>query len=118
MKFMLIMYMNPQAWNALTNPMAALNHAVAVAMADGPAAGLSMLSELEADPRLAQHHRLAAVRAHLLELAGDDATARENYLIAACRTSSLPEQRYLRARADRLAGGHGTGDGAAAGPPR
>jgi RNA polymerase sigma factor (sigma-70 family) len=84
------------------NPMAALNHAVAVAMTDGPAAGLSMLCAIEADHRMARHHRLAAVRAHLLELAGDRAAARENYLIAARRTSSLPEQRYLRLRAGQL----------------
>jgi RNA polymerase sigma factor (sigma-70 family) len=84
------------------NPMAILNHAVAVAMTDGPDAGLAMLSGLEADDRMARHHRLAAVRAHLLELAGDQAGARENYLIAARRTTSLPEQRYLRARAERL----------------
>ena len=84
------------------NPMATLNHAVAVAMTEGPDAGLAMLPALEADDRMAQHHRLAAVRAHLLELAGDRAGARENYLIAARRTTSLPEQRYLRARAERL----------------
>ena len=84
------------------NPMATLNHAVAVAMSDGPHAGLAMLSALEADDRMARHHRLAAVRAHLLELAGDQAGARENYLLAARRTTSLPEQRYLRARAERL----------------
>jgi RNA polymerase sigma factor (sigma-70 family) len=83
------------------NPMVTLNRAVAVAMTDGPDAGLAMLSELEADDRMAHHHRLAAVRAHLLELAGDRAGARENYLIAARRTTSLPEQRYLRARAER-----------------
>ncbi|TCO60503.1 RNA polymerase sigma factor [Actinocrispum wychmicini] len=84
------------------NPMATLNHAIAVAKTDGPDAGLSMLGELEKDDRMARHHRLAAVRAHLLELAGDDAGARENYLVAARITTSLPEQRYLRARADRL----------------
>jgi RNA polymerase sigma factor (sigma-70 family) len=85
------------------NPMASLNHAVAVAMTDGPAAGLAMLREIGADHRVAGHHRLAAVRAHLLELAGDRAAAREDYLIAARRTSSLPEQRYLRLRANQLA---------------
>ncbi|MEU9507224.1 DUF6596 domain-containing protein [Micromonospora sp. NPDC048170] len=84
-------------------PMAALNHAIAVAMTDGPRAGLAMLSVLAADDRMAHHHRLAATRAHLLELAGDPATAREEYLLASRRTTSLPEQRYLRARADRLA---------------
>ncbi|SHF56506.1 RNA polymerase sigma factor [Streptoalloteichus hindustanus] len=85
------------------NPMATLNHAIAVAMTDGPEAGLAMVSELSADERMAQHHRLTATRAHLLELAGDTTAAREHYLLAADRTASLPEQRYLRARADRLA---------------
>ncbi|GAA2415545.1 sigma factor-like helix-turn-helix DNA-binding protein [Nonomuraea africana] len=84
------------------NPMVALNHAVAVAMARGPRAGLDLLAELESDERIAADHRLYAVRAHLLEMAGDLATARECYLEAARRTTSLPQQRYLHARAARL----------------
>ncbi|RJO73751.1 RNA polymerase sigma factor [Nocardia panacis] len=84
------------------NPMATLNHAIAVAMSRGPEAGLAMLADLAADDRMARHHRLAATRAHLLELAGDTAAARADYLLAARRTTSLPEQRYLRARAERL----------------
>ncbi|GGT97812.1 RNA polymerase sigma factor [Actinomadura citrea] len=86
------------------NPMAALNHAVAVAMARGPGAGLALLEELRDDTRIAGHHRLHAVRAHLLEMSGDTAAARASYLAAAERTHSLPEQRYLHARAARLAG--------------
>jgi RNA polymerase sigma factor (sigma-70 family) len=78
------------------SPMVALNHAVAVAMADGPAAGLALLTPLE--ERLAGHHRLHAVRAHLLELAGDRDAARAEYRAAARLTTSLPEQRYLLAR--------------------
>ncbi|MEU6729529.1 sigma-70 family RNA polymerase sigma factor [Nonomuraea wenchangensis] len=85
------------------NPMAALNHAVAVAMTRGPRAGLALLTELDADPRMAGHHRLHAVRAHLRELAGDRAAALESYREAARRTTSLPEQRYLLGRAARLA---------------
>ena len=84
------------------NPMVTLNHAVAVAMADGPQAGLDMLAILESDDRLAGHHRLDAVRAHLLEMAGDLAGARASYRVAARRTSSIPEQRYLESRAARL----------------
>ncbi|MFG1890950.1 RNA polymerase sigma factor [Micromonospora sp. NPDC049051] len=84
------------------NPMATLNHAIAVAMTDGPEAGLAMVSALAADDRMARHHRLTATRAHLRELAGDTAAAREDYLLASRRTASLPEQRYLRARAARL----------------
>ena len=88
------------------NPMVTLNHAVAVAMVDGPRAGLDLLATLDADDRMAAHHRLDAVRAHLLEMAGDHAAARSMYLTAARRTTSLPEQRYLEARAARLTGGN------------
>jgi len=86
------------------NPMATLNQAVAVAMVHGPEAGLDLLRSLDADDRMAGHHRLHAVRAHLLEMAGDRAGARSSYQLAARRTTSLPEQRYLTARAARLAG--------------
>jgi RNA polymerase sigma factor (sigma-70 family) len=85
------------------NPMVTLNHAVAVAMVRGPEAGLAMLAELDGDDRVSAHHRVAAVRAHLLELAGDVVGAREEYLAAARLTLSMPEQRYLLAKAERLA---------------
>ncbi|WP_433494846.1 RNA polymerase sigma factor [Micromonospora sp. CA-248089] len=85
------------------NPMVTLNQAVAVAMVDGPRAGLALLATLDADDRTAGHHRLAAVRAHLLDLAGDRAGARVAYLAAARATTSLPERRYLEVRAARLA---------------
>ncbi|WP_433161702.1 RNA polymerase sigma factor [Kribbella sp. CA-247076] len=84
------------------DPMARLNAAVAVAMLRGPAAGLERLDALTADPKLAGHHRLAAVRAHLLEQSGDYAAARAAYAEAAKRTTSAPEQRYLRTRAAQL----------------
>ena len=83
------------------NPMVTLNQAVAVAMVRGPQAGLDLLAKLDADERLADHHRLHAVRAHLLEMAGDDAGARSSYRTAARRTTSAPERRYLEARAAR-----------------
>ncbi|MEV0725793.1 sigma-70 family RNA polymerase sigma factor [Micromonospora purpureochromogenes] len=86
------------------NPMVTLNRAAAVAMVDGPRAGLALLAPLDADERIAGHHRLAAVRAHLLELAGEPEAAREAYLLAARGTTSLPERRYLEVRAARLAG--------------
>ncbi|MET8654725.1 DUF6596 domain-containing protein, partial [Nocardia aurea] len=86
------------------NPMVRLNHAVAVAMTDGPHAGLELLDGLETDARMTGHHRLYAVRAHLLELSGDNARAHDTYLAAARRTTSLPERRYLLDRADRLRG--------------
>ncbi|MFG3697709.1 RNA polymerase sigma factor [Micromonospora sp. NPDC047620] len=85
------------------NPMITLNQAVAVAMVDGPRAGLALLAPLDADDRIAGHHRLAAVRAHLLELAGEPQAARAAYLAGARGTTSLPEQRYLELRAARLA---------------
>jgi RNA polymerase sigma factor (sigma-70 family) len=84
------------------NPMVTLNRAVAVAMVRGPRVGLDLLRRLDDDRRTAEHHRLHAVRAHLLEMAGDRAAARASYQAAARRTTSLPEQRYLEARADRL----------------
>jgi predicted RNA polymerase sigma factor len=84
------------------NPMVMLNHAVAAAMVHGPSAGLKLLSALDADGRLAGHHRLDAVRAHLLELGGDHRAAIAHYLAAADRTTSLPERNYLVTQAARL----------------
>ncbi|MFD7404957.1 RNA polymerase sigma factor [Streptomyces sp. NPDC059866] len=81
-------------------PVERLNRAVAVAMADGPRAGLAELDALE--PDLSASHRLDAVRAHLLERTGEYEAARAAYESAAARTLSLPEQRYLQARAARL----------------
>jgi RNA polymerase sigma factor (sigma-70 family) len=86
------------------SPVVTLNRAVAVAMVAGPDAGLQALSELGADPRMREHHRLLAVRAHLLEMSGDAGGAAAAYRDAARRTTSLPERRYLTARAQRLAG--------------
>ena len=84
------------------SPVVTLNRAVAVAMVDGPRAGLAGLDALSGDRRLASQHRLAAVRAHLHEMAGDTQAAVAGYEDAARRTTSIPEQRYLRARAERL----------------
>ena len=85
------------------NPFTALNRAVAVAMVRGPAAGLEIIAALEADKRMARHHRLIAARAYLRELAGDTAAAAADYLDAARRATSLPERRYLALQASRLA---------------
>jgi predicted RNA polymerase sigma factor len=84
------------------NPMVTLNQAVARAMVLGPEAGLELLATLDDDERMADHHRLHSVRAHLREMAGDTEVARAEYLEAARRTASRPEQRYLEARASRL----------------
>jgi predicted RNA polymerase sigma factor len=75
---------------------------VALAMVHGPRAALEQLAAAEAEPALARHHRIAAIRAHLLEMAGDAAAAAELYRLAARRTLSLPEQHYLEGRARRL----------------
>jgi RNA polymerase sigma factor (sigma-70 family) len=83
-------------------PVVTLNRAVALAMVDGPRAGLALLGTLDDDARMAQHHRVDAVRAHLLELAGEPEAAREAYLRAARLTASQPEQHYLTLRAARL----------------
>ena len=83
-------------------PVVTLSRAVALAMVHGPTAGLTALGTLQADDRLSHSHRLEAVRAHLLEQAGDHHAARESYLRAARMTASLPEQRYLTHRAAEL----------------
>ena len=81
--------------------MVTLNKAVAVAVArtSGPLAGLAALGDLDGDRRMATSHRVAAVRAHLLEQAGFRERARADYLTAARLTTSVPEQRYLTRRA-------------------
>ncbi|MFE6051388.1 RNA polymerase sigma factor [Kitasatospora sp. NPDC056446] len=84
------------------NPMVTLNRAIALAEAEGPQAGLALLAALDADARLAGHHRLLSVRAHLLERTGDRAGAYDHYRRAARATASLAEQRYLEGRARRL----------------
>jgi predicted RNA polymerase sigma factor len=84
------------------NPMVTLNRAVAVAMVEGPRAGIDLVDRLETDDRMARHHRLHAVRAHLLELDGEPAAARRSYVTAARYATNLPERRYLEARAARL----------------
>jgi RNA polymerase sigma factor (sigma-70 family) len=84
------------------NPMVALNHAVATAMVHGPQAGLELLAPLEKDERLRTGHRLDTVRAHLLERAGDLATAEQLYRAAAVKTTSIPERNHLAMKAARL----------------
>jgi predicted RNA polymerase sigma factor len=84
------------------NPMVTLNRAIALAETQGPSAGLALLSILDSDERMAGHHRLLSVRAHLLEKTGDTAGAYEHYRRAAKSTASIAEQRYLQARASRV----------------
>jgi RNA polymerase sigma factor (sigma-70 family) len=84
------------------NPMVTLNRAIATAMVHGPSTGLEMLKALDGDTRVAGHHRLDAVRAHLLEMAGDHQAAITHYRAAADRTTSIPERNYLMMKAARL----------------
>jgi RNA polymerase sigma factor (sigma-70 family) len=84
------------------NPMVTLNRAIAAAMVYGPDAGLEMLKPLDDDARLRGHYRLDAVRAHLLERAGEHERAIARYRAAAERTTSIPERDYLIAKAARL----------------
>lgn len=90
------------------NPMVALNHAIAVAMVHGPAAGLDLLKPLDTDARMRGTHRLDAVRAHLYEMSGDHNQAITHYRAAADRTASIPERNYLTLKAARLAAGQHT----------
>jgi RNA polymerase sigma factor (sigma-70 family) len=87
------------------NPMAVMNHAVAAAMVHGPAKGLELLAPLAKDERLRGNHRLDAVRAHLLERAGDKEKAVKLYQTAATKTSSIPEKNYLMLKAAKLRDG-------------
>lgn len=84
------------------SPMVAMNHAIAAAMVHGPATGLELLASLEKDERLRGNHRLDAVRAHLLERAGDKEKAVKLYQSAATKTSSIPEKNYLMLKAAKL----------------
>jgi predicted RNA polymerase sigma factor len=86
------------------NPMVALNRAIAAAMVHGATKGLELLDALKDDARVAEHHRLDAVRAHLLELAGDFDAAVRHYRAAAAKTRNLPERNYLLTQAARLSG--------------
>ena len=84
------------------NPMVTLNRSIALAQIEGPHAALALLATLDGDERMAAHHRLLSVRAHLLEKIGDSAGAYEHYRRAAKATASIAEQRYLQARAGRV----------------
>lgn len=83
------------------DPMATLNRAVALAQVHGPTAGLALLETVRGDPRLADHHRIHAVRAHLLSASGRPAEAAQEYANAARRTLSSPERHYLLQQATR-----------------
>jgi predicted RNA polymerase sigma factor len=86
------------------NSVVRLNRAVAVAMVEGPEAGLALLDVLSEGDPVRGSHRLQSVRAHLLEMRGDVAAARQAYGEAAANTSNLRERDYLTVRAASLVG--------------
>ena len=85
-------------------PAVTLNRAVAVGMTSGPEQALAIVDGLLEDPKMRRHHRTHAVRAHLLEMAGDRDAAARSYARAAQLTASRPEQRYLNARLSQIRG--------------
>jgi RNA polymerase sigma factor (sigma-70 family) len=87
---------------AAPNPFTTLNRAVAAGLVHGPRAGVDLLDTLQQDKRMANHHRLLAARAHLLELAGEQAAAAKAYAQAARLSTNTPERRYLTTQAQRL----------------
>jgi predicted RNA polymerase sigma factor len=87
---------------AAPNPFTTLNRAVAAGLVHGPRVGLDLLDTLQQDKRMANHHRLLAARAHLLELAGQPAEAAKAYAQAARLSTNAPERQYLATQAQRL----------------
>ncbi|MEU4193726.1 sigma-70 family RNA polymerase sigma factor [Kribbella sp. NPDC026611] len=83
-------------------PMVRLASAVAIAMTEGPEAGIAIVEKLADDRYLGDHHRRLSVLAHLHELAGRPEVARDNYQAALDRTRNTAEQNYLRARIAHL----------------
>lgn len=84
------------------SPTVTLNYAVAIGETAGPQAALHLLAPLLDDPRLRRNHRLQAVRAALLESAGQIAAARDAYQAASTLCASIPEQRFLNRQITRL----------------
>ena len=77
------------------SPIVGLNRAVAVGMAQGPAAGLQALDALAAEPALANYHLLPSVRGDLLVKLGRYAEAREELQRALAMTDNAREQELL-----------------------
>ena len=82
----------------LPSPVVALNHAVAVAMSEGPAAGLTLVEELAADGGLVGYHLLPATRADLLRRLGRHAEAAAEYLSAIELADTDDVRDFLRRR--------------------
>ncbi|MCM1966018.1 RNA polymerase sigma factor [Streptomyces sp. NPDC002812] len=86
----------------IPSPVIELNRAVAVSMAEGPAAALPLVDALTEEPALRSYHLLPSVRGDLLERLGRPAEARAEFEHAASLTRNAREQALLRARAARL----------------
>jgi RNA polymerase sigma-70 factor (ECF subfamily) len=98
-----------RAWSS---PVVALNRAVAVAMAQGPAAGLAQIGELEADGRLAGYRYLPAVKADLLRRLGNNEEAARAYRDALALSDNDAEREFLAGRLAEVTGsGAGTPSG-------
>jgi RNA polymerase sigma-70 factor (ECF subfamily) len=80
------------------SPVVALNHAVAVAMSEGPEAGLRWINELDASGRLGGYHLLPAARGALLLRLGRRSEAAESYRAALALVGNVAERRFLEAR--------------------
>jgi RNA polymerase sigma-70 factor, ECF subfamily len=87
----------------MPQPIVALNHAIAVAMAQGPDQGLVLVDELDASGALSGYHLLYATRADLLRRLGRVAEARAAYLQALALTASDAERRFLARRLEETA---------------
>jgi RNA polymerase sigma-70 factor (ECF subfamily) len=83
-------------------PIVELNRAVAVAMRDGPVAGLTLVESLLAGGELAEYRLAHAARADLCRRLGRSAEARDSYLRALALTQLEPERQYLQRRLAEL----------------
>jgi RNA polymerase sigma-70 factor (ECF subfamily) len=83
---------------AVPSPVVELNRAVAVAMRDGPAAGLALVDTILARGELADYHLAHSARADLCRRLGRDAEARDSYQRALALVQQEPERRFLERR--------------------
>ena len=102
--------MNGSSWcqrvavwaRAVPSPVVELNRAVAVAMRDGPAAGLALIDAILADGDLADYHLAHSARAELCRRLGRTAEARASFERALALTRQEPERRFLERRLREL----------------
>jgi RNA polymerase sigma-70 factor (ECF subfamily) len=85
------------------SPVVALNRAVAIAMADGPAAGLALVDEIDRAETLAGYYLLPATRADLLRRLGHNRPAADAYRQALALAPTDAERRYLAKRLAEMA---------------